>query len=247
MGDDVRGKTVLITGANRGIGRALVDGCMAHGAAKVYAAVRTLDSAAPLVEQYGQRLVPVRIDLEDPASITEAARAAPDVEIVINNAGVLEPGSVLDPGALETLGYEMRINVHGLIRMAQAFAPVLKANGGGALVQLNSVASLKSFPAFATYCASKAAAYSLTQALANELAAQDTRVISVHPGPIATDMGDSAGLTDIAESPALVVEGLMEALREGRSHVFPDSLAQQIWAAYKDFAERVVEAEPAEA
>ena len=243
MGYDIKDKVILITGANRGIGRALLDGFIEHGAAKVYAAVRKLESAAPLVEQHGDKVVPVRVDLTDPPSITAAAQLATDVDVVINNAGVLQTVSALDPKAVELMDYEMQINVYGLMRMAQAFAPALKANGGGALVQLNSVASLRAFAGFATYCASKAAAYSITQALRESLAEQGTAVLSVHPGPIATDMGDSAGFQEIAEPPALVVDSVIEALRAGDFHTFPDSMAKQVGGAYQGFAENVIEAE----
>ena len=106
----------------------------------------------------------------------------------------------------------MDVNVNGLIRMAQAFAPVLKNNGGGALIQLNSVASIKNFAPFTTYCASKAAAYSVTQSLKDLLGEQNTQVMSVHPGPIATDMADHAGMGDMAEPPSLVADAIVEAL-----------------------------------
>lgn len=243
MGYDIKDKVILITGANRGIGRALVDGFIEYGAAKVYAAVRTLDSAAPLVEQHGDKVVPVRVDLTDPPSITAAARIATDVEVVINNAGVLQMRDPLDPKAVETLEYEMQVNVYGLMRVAQAFAPVLKANGGGAFAQLNSVASLRGFAGFSTYCASKAAAYSITQSLRQTLAEQGTAVLSVHPGPIATDMGDSAGFQEIAEPTSLVVEAMIEAFRAGDFHTFPDSMAKEVGGAFKSFAEDVIEAE----
>ncbi|MGB3614935.1 MAG: SDR family NAD(P)-dependent oxidoreductase, partial [Elainellaceae cyanobacterium] len=119
---------------------------------------------------------------------------------------------------------------------------VLKANGGGVFAQLNSVVSMKTFSNFATYSASKAAAYSITQALRELLADQGTIVLSVHPGPIATDMGDEAGLTEIAEPPTLVADGIIAALKAGNFHVFPDSMAKQIGGAYASFATNVVEA-----
>ncbi|MEO1185588.1 MAG: SDR family NAD(P)-dependent oxidoreductase, partial [Cyanobacteria bacterium J06636_27] len=143
--------------------------------------------------------------------------------------------------AIEFLKFEIDVNVYGLIRMAQAFAPVLKANGGGVFAQLNSVVSMKTFSNFATYSASKAAAYSITQALRELLTEQGTIVLSVHPGPIATDMGDEAGLTEIAEPPTLVAEAILEALQNGEFHVFPDSMAKQIGGAYQNFAKNVVE------
>ncbi|MEM7771821.1 MAG: SDR family oxidoreductase [Cyanobacteria bacterium P01_E01_bin.6] len=238
---DIQDKVVLITGANRGIGKVMVGSFIDHGAAKVYAAVRNLDSATPLVEEYGGKVVPIHIDIANPQSIAEAAANAQDVDVVINNAGVLKTSTPLADDAIAAIKYEIDINVYGLIYMAQAFAPVLKANGGGVFAQLNSVVSMKCFSNFATYSASKAAAYSITQALRELLDEQGTIVLSVHPGPIATDMGDAAGLTEIAEPPSLVPEGIIEALKAGEFHVFPDSMAKQIGSAYNSFAKNVVE------
>lgn len=246
MSFNVKDKVALITGANRGIGRALVDTFIQHGASKVYAAVRTIESAAPLVAQYGSKVVPVQLDLSDPQSIAAAATTATDVDVVVNNAGVLTTTGPLDASVFNSLKYEMDVNVYGLIHMAQAFAPVLKANGGGAFAQLNSVVSIKTFASFATYSASKAASYSITQSLREVLGAQGTVVVSIHPGPIATDMGTAAGLADIAEPASLVGEALIEALMKGEFHVFPDSMAKQIGGAYKSFAENVVEAAASE-
>ncbi|NET53563.1 MAG: SDR family oxidoreductase [Merismopedia sp. SIO2A8] len=246
MSYDIKDKTVLVTGANRGIGKVMVESFIEHGAAKVYAAVRNLSSASPLSEKYGEKVIPIYIDLGVPESIVEAASKAQDVDIVINNAGVLKTSTPLDADAIESLKFEMDINVYGLINMAQAFAPVLKQNGGGVFAQLNSVVSMKCFSNFATYSASKAAAYSISQALKELLEAQGTRVLSVHPGPIATDMGDAAGLTEIAEPPTLVPEGIIEALKAGEFHVFPDSMAKQIGAAYNSFAKNVVEVQMSE-
>lgn len=246
MSYHIEDKVILITGANRGIGKAFVESFIEHGAAKVYAAVRKPDSAKPLVKAFGGKVVPIHIDLTAPQSITKAAKTARDVQIVVNNAGVLKTATPFDAEAIHSLEFEMEVNVYGLIRMAQAFAPVLKANGGGAFVQLNSVASLKSFPNAATYCASKAASYSITQALREALAAQGTAVVSVHPGPIATDMATAAGLAEIAEPPSLVAEALIEALENGDFHAFAGSLAKQMGGAYRSFAESVIEGTPAE-
>lgn len=243
---DVQGKTSLVTGANRGIGKAIAEKLLQQGAAKVYAAVRRPDSATPLVQQWGDRVVPLELDLTKPATIKAAAQAASDVELVINNAGVLRTATVFSEDALEALHFELSANLFGLIHMAQDFAPVLKSNGGGAFVQLNSVVSMKCFPEFTTYCASKAAAYSVTQALRELLKDQGTQVLSVHPGPIATDMGNAAGLAEIAEPPELVGEAIVASLKAGDFHCFPDSMAKQIGSAYESFAKHIVEAEMSE-
>ncbi len=242
MAYDIKGKIALITGANRGIGKAIVDSFVDYGVAKVYAAVRNLDTATPLVEQHGEKVVPIHIDLGDPQIIATAAQKASDVQVVVNNAGVLKTASVLSKDALSSLESELKINLFGLLHIVRAFAPVLKANGGGAFVQLNSIVSMKCFPDFATYSASKAAAYSITQALREQLEEQGTAVLSVHPGPIATDMGNAAGLMDVAEPPSLVSNGIIDALKAGDFHLFPDSMAKQIGGAYQGFAENIVEA-----
>jgi short-subunit dehydrogenase len=224
-----------------------VESFLDNGAAKVYAAVRSLDSASLLVKAHGDRVVPIQIELTRPETIIAAAKKAEDVQVVVNCAGVLRNATPLADHAIEALEFETNVNVFGLMRMAHAFAPALKANGGGAFVQLNSVASIKCFSDFATYSASKAAAYSITQALRETLGEQGTVVLSLHPGPIATDMANAAGLGEIAEPPSVVADAIVAALRTGDFHIFPDSMAQKIWGAYESFAENIVDANLMEA
>ena len=242
MSYNINNKIALITGSNRGIGKVILESFIENGAAKVYAAVRDVASVAPLVKKYGDKVVPIPIDLANPASIFSAAKTAQDVEIVISNAGAFKGGDVFTEDVIESLAFLMNINVYGLVNMAKAFAPILKANGGGVFAQLNSVVSLKAFANFSSYSASKAASYSITQSLRDILEAQGTRVLSIHPGPIATDMGDAAGLTKIAEPPTLVADAVIEALKGDNFHVFPDSMARQIGGAYQSFAQNIVEA-----
>ena len=128
MGFDVRGKTALVTGANRGIGKAIVETLLDRGAAKVYAAVRDVSSAAPLVEAHGEKVVPVRIDLNEPATITDAAAAAGDVQLVVNNAGILKTASALDPKAIEALQAEIEVHLRRLHIVRQRDAPMNSAS-----------------------------------------------------------------------------------------------------------------------
>lgn len=244
MSISVENKVALVTGANRGIGKAIVESLISHGAKKVYLAVRNPDSTKSLEEKYGDKVVTVAADVSDAAAIKQLAEQAKDVDVLVNNAGVLASSSTLGENAEAALAKELEVNVFGLLRIAKAFTDTL-ANNNGALVQLNSVASIKNFPGLSTYSASKAASYSLTQGLRTELGKKGVTVLSVHPGPIATDMGDQAGFDDAAPVSA-VSEGIVSALAAGDFHLFPDEMAKQFEAAYQSFSDAIVTADISE-
>jgi len=246
MSIDINNKIALVTGANRGIGKAIVESFVQHGAKKVYLAVRNLESTADLVSQFGGIVVPVYVDMNAPESISALAETATDVDIVVNNAGILKLADPLSNDVEELFNQELTVNTFGLIRMAKAFIPVLEKNGGGAFVQLNSVASIKNFAGFTTYSASKAAAYSLTQGLRDQVADRGIQVLSVHPGPIATDMANEAGMGEMGEPTPVVSEGIVAALKAGDFHLFPDEMAKQFEAGYSSYADNFIEAQPAE-
>ncbi len=247
MSVEIKDAIALVTGANRGIGRAITEGLLDAGAVKVYTAVRDQSSVASMVERYGDRIIPIEYDLTRPETAAAAAKAAADVNLVVSNAGVVNVSDPLAEEAVSSLQFQMERNVYALIHLAQAFGPVLKSNGGGALAQMNSLASLKNFTPFTTYSASKAAAYSVTQGLREAWADQGTHVISIIAGPLKTDMSDSAGMGEGAPPPSLVADALIGALKSGDFIVYPDELAQQAGEAYASFADNVINANEADA
>lgn len=241
MGFAIENKVAVVTGANRGIGKAIVDSLISQGAEKVYLAVRNPESTKALEEKYGDKVVTIQADLSDAESVKRLAEQAVDAEIVVNNGGVLIQSSPLSANIEEIFQKELDVNVFGLLRVANAFAGILVKNQG-ALVQMNSVASLRNFNHVASYSASKAAAYTFTQGLREDLGKKGVAILSVHPGPVATDMGTEAGFEGGA-SPSQVAEGIVEALAAGNFHLFPDEMAKQFETAYQSFSETIVMAD----
>ena len=242
MSIKIQNKTALVTGANRGIGKSIVESFLEKGVKKVYLAVRDLDSVKSLVSKYGDKVQAVKVDLTDIDSIKKLATQAQDVEILVNNAGVLIPADPLSQGAEAALTQELNVNTFGLLRIAQAFEPILEKNEGSAFIQLNSIASIKNFIDFTTYSASKAAAYSITQGLKESFAPKGVHVLSVHPGPIATDMAKVAGMEEGSEPASVVSLGIIKALENGEFHLFPDTLAKDFESAYASYSANVIEA-----
>lgn len=219
-GVSIKDKTVLITGANRGIGRSLAAQAVRLGAKKVYAAARNISSLGDLLKLDSAKVVAVQLDVTKADEIQAAAAKAKDVQVLINNAGVARMGGFTGPADLAFARQELEVNYLGAYQMAAAFAPILKQNGGGAIVNVVSVAGLTNFPFAATYSASKAAAHSLTQGLRAELAAQGTLVCGVYPGPIDTDM--AADVPMEKASPDHVAKEVFEAMAKGLEEIFPD-------------------------
>jgi NAD(P)-dependent dehydrogenase (short-subunit alcohol dehydrogenase family) len=211
---------VLVTGANRGLGEEFARQALARGARKVYAAAR--DPAKVTLPG----VVPVRLDVNDAAQVAQAVAACGDVTLVINNAGIAAGGSLLEEGSIEALQRMMDTNVYGMLRVSQAFAPVLASHGGGAFLNVLSVASWISTPGLAAYAATKSAAWSVNNGLRIALKEQGTQVLGLHVGFIDTDLTRGIDLPKLA--PSEVVARAYAALEEGRSEVLIDELSQNV-------------------
>jgi NAD(P)-dependent dehydrogenase (short-subunit alcohol dehydrogenase family) len=216
----IEGKVALVTGASRGIGRALTEALLARGVKKVYATARHPESLRDLRDE---RLVLLRLDVTDAVQIRIAAEAAPDVEIVFNNAGVSLAEGIADSTVLSQARREMEVNYFGPLQLLQSLAPSLASNGGGAVVNIGSAAGLTNVPFFPTYSASKAALHSLTQAARILLRAQGTAVFGVYPGPVDTDMVRELAMPKT--SPREVALSILDGIEAGQEDIFPDPFA----------------------
>lgn len=212
--------TVLITGANRGIGLAFAREALRRGARRVYAGARDPASVKlPGVE-------PVRLDVTSPDDVAAAARRLGDVTLLINNAGVAELGTFLEAGSEASARRQMEVNYYGPLRLARAFAPVLAAHGGGGMLNVLSVASWLHGKDLAVYGATKAAAWALTNALRNELRAQGTQVLALHMGFVDTDL--THGLEVPKSRPEDIVARALDALETGADEVLADEITRQV-------------------
>jgi NAD(P)-dependent dehydrogenase (short-subunit alcohol dehydrogenase family) len=224
----LEGKNVLVTGSNRGIGRALVLAALERGAARVYATARNEATLEGLAKG-DARVVRVPLDITSEEQARRAADRARDVDVVINNAGVLASYGVL-AAQTKDLQKDIDTNLFGLLNLARAFAPVLAARKNAALVSVLSVASLASMPALGGYSSSKAAAWSLTQALRAELAKQGVTTYAVFPGPVDTDM---IRAIDLPKTPAEVVaRAILDGIESKTLDIFPDPMSREVGAVF---------------
>jgi NAD(P)-dependent dehydrogenase (short-subunit alcohol dehydrogenase family) len=222
----IEGSVALVTGANRGLGKALVGALLEAGAAKVYAAARDERK----LDVRDARVLPLTLDTTKPDQIAAAVDRAGDVTLLINNAGVATSQNVLTTGAAE-IDADFRTNVHGTLSVIKAFLPVLeRAPQGATIVNVLSLTSLASFPALGGYSASKAAAYSITQALRPQLRAKHIDILAVLPGPIDTDMVRALEMPK--NRPSDTAKGVLAGVARGDEEIFPDPMAQQMGALW---------------
>ena len=220
----IAGSVALVTGANRGLGRAYARELVNRDAAKVFGAARHPDQ----VTEPG--VIPIALDITDPRRVAAVAAECADASLLVNNAGVMKASTFIDAPGLASARAEMETNYFGTLSMCRAFAPVLASNGGGAIVNMLSVTSFYTNPFNASYGASKAAAWSLTNGVRLELHHQGTLVVAVHAGFIDTDM--AAPATNVPkDSPESVAEQTFDAVEAGLVEVLADERTRTVKAS----------------
>ena len=225
----IAGKTVLVTGASRGIGRALVEEALARGAARVYAGTRQ-----PLEYPDG-RVTPLILDVTRPEQVREAAGQVESLDILINNAGVFLFDDLSDRASLED---HLAVNLYGTYDVTQAFLPAL-TRSGGAIVTIGSVAALAPIPLTPAYSLSKAAAFNLAQSLRILLARQGVRVHAVLSGPVDTDMVRDLDIPK--SSPESVARAIFDGIDDGEEDIFPDPFSQALAEGWRTGVAKALE------
>jgi len=225
--------TVLVTGANRGIGQALVEEALARGAARVYAGMRQP------VAHPDPRVMPLRMDVTDAVQIQEAARQVESLDILINNAGLALYDDLSDRAALER---SLAVNLFGTYGVTNAFLPML-TRSRGAIVNNLSLMALAPLPLTPAYALSKAAAFSLTQSLRALLAGRGVRVHAVLTGPTDTDM--TRGFDIPKASPQSVARAIVDAVESGEEDIFPDPMSASVADSWRGGAAKALEREQA--
>lgn len=226
----IEGAIALVTGANRGLGLAILRALAAHGARHVYGTARDPESFRETDLPDHRHLSALRMDLSDKESVADVAALTNDVTLLVNNAGSLSEGAILaaDPAAIRA---EMETNCFGMIDVVRHFAPTIARNGGGVILNVLSVSALASAPNLGIYAMSKAAAWAATQAMRTTLSEKNIRVLSAFPGPIDTDM--SRDLEGRKAEPESVAEALLAGIEREETEIFPDDMARQSEAVWQ--------------
>lgn len=235
---NLNGKTVLVTGANRGIGLALVKKALENNADKVYATYRS-ESNRSTLEALSERVVPIQLDLSDPASIEALAQAITELDILVNNAGIFTGANLLDDTEAQ-LRNDLETNLFGTLAVTKALLPALKNGGSASIANISSVAAFAAMPSFGGYSVSKVAVHSMTQSFRAKLKEDGISVHGVYPGPVATRMTEGMPMET---TPASVVAGsIFDGIEGGVGDIFPDGMSQQVGPLFLSAPKQVEQA-----
>lgn len=223
----IKNAIALVTGSNRGIGKALVGALIEAGAGKIYATAR--DTTELNFDGGNTEIIPLQLDISNHNRIQEITSQTNDVTVLFNSAGILDFGAILDV-PLDLIKRNFETNFFGTLAVSRSFAPVIEANGGGAIVNTLTLLSLASMPGFAAYNASKAAAWSMTLSLRASLADRNIDVHGVFPGAVDTDM--LKGIEIPKTSPEDVSRAIIEGVTEGQEDIFPDPMSVDVYRAW---------------
>ncbi|MBL4669005.1 MAG: SDR family oxidoreductase [Flavobacteriales bacterium] len=226
--EQLKGKVILITGANRGIGKSLVKAALEKGASKIYATCRDL-SKMPSFED--DRVIPLELDITNVNQIMNLIEQVSDTQILINNAGILNAGSILE-GEISGMENDMSVNYYGTINMMRAFAPILEKNKPARMINIVSIVAYSPLPTIAGYSASKSALFSATHAVRIELAKKGITVHTVNPGAIDTDM--NAGSDMDMPAPDGIAKVILNEVEAGNLNIVPDPMGQGMFNAWKE-------------
>ncbi|WOO42430.1 SDR family oxidoreductase [Rubellicoccus peritrichatus] len=216
-------KTIVVTGTNRGIGKALVTELLKRNVRKVYATARNIDH----IESYGDaRVVPLKLDITNEEQVKAVAKEASDTDLLINNAGAAEYISAMD-GPPKMIERDMNTNYYGTLNMMRAFVPVLEKKSVSAIANVVSIVAFVNFPNLGGYCASKAALYSITQGARIELKHKCINVHSINPGPIDTDMAKGSDVDKT--SPEETARNILDGLEADEADIFPDQIGRAMF------------------
>ena len=227
----IKDSVALVSGANRGIGKAITEELLSKGIKKVYAGARKLESLTTLKEKYGNRLEPLQLDVTNQESVDSAAKVASDATMLINNAGTMAHGGFNSENMLESINQNMEVNVLGVARLTQAVLPNIENKPNATVATVYSVVGLGSMPMMNGYCISKAAVHSMIQGLRGELQESNVLVAGIYPGPIDTDMAKGFEGIEL-DKPENLAKNVVIALEKGDEDIFPDVMSEQVKQAY---------------